>query len=359
MASLPFQETLHILGSGSIGLLWAASIRSTFPKYPVTCLLRSHHRWRIQQQEQIKISWRRPPPQSQQLIVTHVPAQIIGNSTTTTLPLHSIQNLLVTTKAHQAVSAVQNIRPYLDKNCNIIVLCNGALAVRDELQNVLKDDNDDATAATSTNLILATTTHGAYQEQQQQQQQPLSPFKEEEDDGDVTYRIQHAGLGKTFVEDRISGMGQLWDQSGLHCTNMSCDEMHLLLWQKLAANCVINPLTAIYNCPNGELLMEPSVPEIMHHVLDEISQVAKRMIGDNDDHDYSDQLSTQVLTMFVRQVMQDTRSNKSSMLQDVLNKRRTEVDYLNGYVVAKGMSLGLECPANQDLCDRIQEFKIG
>jgi 2-dehydropantoate 2-reductase len=187
--------------------------------------------------------------------VTHVPAQIIGNSTTTTLPLHSIQNLLVTTKAHQAVSAVQNIRPYLNKNCNIIVLCNGALAVRDELQNVLKDHDDNDHATTSTNLILATTTHGAYQEQQQQQQQQQqSPSKEEEEeehDGDVTYRIQHAGLGKTFVEDRISDMGQLWDQSGLHCTNMSGDEMNLLLWQKLAANCIINPLTAIYKCPNG------------------------------------------------------------------------------------------------------------
>jgi 2-dehydropantoate 2-reductase len=357
MASLPFQETLHILGSGSIGLLWAASIRSTFPTYPVTCLLRSHHQFRIHQQ-QIKISWRRPsqPPQSPRLW-THVPAQIIGNqstttttTTTTTLAPHSIQNLLVTTKAYQAASAVQNIRPYLNYNCNIIVLCNGALAVRDELQNMLQDDD-----TTNFNLIMATTTHGAYQ-----------PSKEEEEgDAITTYQIEHAGLGKTFVEDRIPGLGPLWDQSGLHCTSMASDDMNLLLWQKLAANCVINPLTAIYKCPNGELLMEPSVPEIMHEVLHELSQVAKQVRvvvtdhdSDNDDDD-DDQLSTQALTMFVRQVIQDTHSNKSSMLQDVLHKRRTEVDHLNGYVVAKGKSLGLECPANEDLCDRIREFKIG
>jgi 2-dehydropantoate 2-reductase len=300
--------------------------------------------------------------------VTHVPAQIIGDnnnnndSTTTTLAPNSIRNLLVTTKAYQAASAVQNIRPYLEDNCNIIVLCNGALAVRDELQNVLKDNDNDAT--TATNLILATTTHGAYQKQS----------SSNDDDDSLTYRIQHAGLGKTFIENSsptISGLGQVWDQSGLHCTSMSSNEMKVLLWQKLAANCVINPLTAIYNCPNGELFMEPSVPEIMQNVLDELSQVAKAAAqvqvvvtssddcdSDNKDNDDDKQLSTQALTMFVRQVIQDTLSNKSSMLQDVLNKRRTEVDHLNGYVVAKGKSLGLECPANQDLCDRIREFKI-
>ena len=290
--------------------------------------------------------------------MTHVPAQIIigddddSTSTSTTLAPHSIQNLVVTTKAHQAASAVQHIRPYLKENCNIIVLCNGALAVRDELQKVLHQADDDDTP----NLIVATTTHGVYQPQ------PSTEDDDDDDDGN-TYHIEHAGLGKTFVEDRISGLGQLWDKSGLHCTSIASKEMNVLLWQKLAANCVINPLTAIYNCPNGELLMEPSVPEMMHDVLDELSHVAKQLVvtdhDDDDDDDDDDKLSTQALTMFVRQVIHDTASNKSSMWQDVLHKRRTEVDHLNGYVVAKGRSLGLECPANEDLCDRIREFKRG
>ena len=38
---------LHILGAGSIGLLWASSIRSAIPDYPVTLLLRDHHRKRL------------------------------------------------------------------------------------------------------------------------------------------------------------------------------------------------------------------------------------------------------------------------------------------------------------------------
>jgi ketopantoate reductase len=50
--------------------------------------------------------------------------------------------------------------------------------------------------------------------------------------------------------------------------------MNVLLWKKLVANCVINPLTTIYQCTNGELLLELSFPELQHDILQEVAQVA-------------------------------------------------------------------------------------
>ena len=51
-----FREPIHILGSGSIGLLFASSIRFKFPAFPVTLLVRDRHRHHFDKQT------RMPPP---------------------------------------------------------------------------------------------------------------------------------------------------------------------------------------------------------------------------------------------------------------------------------------------------------
>ena len=161
-------EPLHILGAGSIGLLWAASIRSHLPTYPVTLLLRPHHQRRIQDHH-VRINLQRgtttttPPPttttptttttdatmssltsSATQTSIVHVPAQLIvdpsssssSSSSSTSAQQSNVQqsisNLLVTTKSYQAVSAIQSMLPWLNDTCRIILLCNGALSVQDE-----------------------------------------------------------------------------------------------------------------------------------------------------------------------------------------------------------------------------------
>ena len=41
-----------------------------------------------------------------------------------------------------------------------------------------------------------------------------------------------------------------------------------------------------------------------------------------------------------------TGANRSSMLQDVLNKRKTEIDRINGAIVTKGLEHGIHTPYN-------------
>jgi 2-dehydropantoate 2-reductase len=302
-----FREPLHILGAGSIGLLWAASIRSSIPAYPVTLLLRNRHRERLT--DQLNLSWKRPLQSSPTRV--SLPAQFLDDT-------ERIRTLIVTTKSYQAKEAVQSVLDRLDPSSSkIIVLCNGALSVRDQLSKIIGDIP----------LVLATTTHGAYQ------------------DGDKA-QLVHAGNGKTFIEGS-KDLADLWDSVGLNCQTISSTDMNQLLWKKLAANCVINPLTALYQCTNGELFLEPSFPELQHELLQEVAQVAQ---ADNQE------VSEDSLRQFVTQVIGDTRENKSSMYQDTLKKQRTEVDHLNGYVVQKGRSFGIECPANEDICQRIVEL---
>ena len=54
------------------------------------------------------------------------------------------------------------------------------------------------------------------------------------------------------------------------------------------------------------------------------------------------------------QVCRDTGANISSMLQDVRNNRRTEIDAINGAVVRAGRRLGLAMPENEALVKAIK-----
>jgi 2-dehydropantoate 2-reductase len=321
MASLPFMQPLHILGSGSIGLLWAASIRSAFPSYPLALLFRSHHKSRIADWKEVVVCMR----QNKRPRMVNVPAQFIGDDNK-----HRIRNLILSTKAYQAADAVQSILPRLDpENLRIMVLCNGALDVRETLVDILAKQN-----IHNPQLVMCTTTNGVYQEPP---------------DEDMFHLVQ-GGPGRTFLGG-MSDLAQLWDQSGLNAKAIEPTQMEVLLWQKLAANCVCNPLTALWEIPNGALFDQPSFASTREQVVREVSQVGQALHPD-----LKEQLSPVALDEFVEQVIQDNLKNKSSMFHDVKKQQQTEVDNLNGYVVQKGLDLGIDTPGNNDLLLRIQEI---
>jgi 2-dehydropantoate 2-reductase len=53
------------------------------------------------------------------------------------------------------------------------------------------------------------------------------------------------------------------------------------------------------------------------------------------------------------------RENISSLLQDVLKRRRTEIEYLNGDVARRGARLGVPTPANALVVDLVQRLERG
>lgn len=265
--------------------------------------------------------------------MVHLPAEIIGDARPNNNKI--IQNLLLSTKATDATEAVSSIVDRLDENARIIILCNGALAVQEQVTEVLKD----ASISDRVRIHLASTTHGAY--------------RDFNDDDDELYHLVHAGIGKTYIQE-FPSMAQLWDQSGLVATSISKQEMNTLLWHKLAANCVINPLTALLQCENGELLEKDLYQKMADPILKELAAVALHSTEREGQEFHNDQLSFEELKSFVRQVINDTVHNKSSMLQDVMRNRPTEIQYLNGYVVQKGAELGVDTPANKEICSRFQ-----
>jgi 2-dehydropantoate 2-reductase len=308
--------SVHILGAGSIGLLLAATVRSAFP---LQLLLRSKHATKINH-GYVTLCMQRhvaggtvkklSPP-----TITRVPAVTIEN-----MPQHKpIQNLLVTTKSYQAVSAIQSVVTRITETSTIVVLCNGALAVREEIQDYL------TSIQIPCRVHVGMLTHGAY--------------RDNTDSDDMMY-VVWAGTGHMYIPD-LNGM-RLWDRARLHVTTLSTRDMETALWLKLAANCVINPLTAIHGVPNGALLHIPQFDSLEASLLHEVLQVQRAV-------NPLLTISYEQLHNFTRKVIHDTATNKSSMLQDVTSGRETEIQYLNHYIVEKGRAFNIDCPANESL----------
>ncbi|VEU45173.1 unnamed protein product [Pseudo-nitzschia multistriata] len=416
-------EPIHVLGAGSIGVLWTASIRSRFPSYPIALLLRDHERNRnrvsaaagaandggcgdsdndgntlrtgpvpIRHSHELEVAWnnRQAPGGKERLFL---PVQFLGDGGDAPPQgpkPERIRTLLVATKAHQARKAVESVLdrlvvppaepqsgdpppPEAAAPARIVLLCNGALSVRDELADLLPGAADGSGAV---RLSLATTTHGAFF---------AGPNE-----------LVHAGVGTTFLEDPPGATEttertvRAWNEAGLRCQALSPREMNAVLWNKLAANCVINPLTSIFRCTNGELLMEPSFPQLREEILAEVAFVAAKAgttgangsdetlrhgsdfpteakakatggSSSSEDDDNRGIPSVDEMRTFVTETILATQHNRSSMYQDIHggNAQPTEIDHLNGYVVRKGRKTGIECPANEDLCARIAALTAG
>ncbi len=50
---------------------------------------------------------------------------------------------------------------------------------------------------------------------------------------------------------------------------------------------------------------------------------------------------------------------RPSLLQDVMKGRRTEVDFLNGYVVKKGKEVGVPTPMNEAIVGLMKRLERG
>jgi len=166
--------------------------------------------------------------------------------------------------------------------------------------------------------------------------------------------IRHAGKGETIIgmpdgktPVEMRSIRELFNKVGFEA-KMSRD-IKGLLWSKLIINVGINALTAITRLPNGRLPEFEGTRKILREAVTEAVKVAKRkrikLI-------YDDPLAK------VEAVCEATATNISSMLQDVLRKKRTEIDFINGVIVRLGHELGIQTPVNSLLVDLVKTIEV-
>ena len=143
--------------------------------------------------------------------------------------------------------------------------------------------------------------------------------------------------GHTLIEagPRSQGVADLLTASGLDGRVSSA--IRTEIWRKLIFNCVINPITAIVGSEVGGIA-DPRLDPLKRLVIDECLQVGAAD-GVRFDEDF-----VQTIT----DVFGGSR-NVASMRQDLLKRKPTEIDFMNGAVVALGRQHGIDCPVNAAL----------
>lgn len=152
--------------------------------------------------------------------------------------------------------------------------------------------------------------------------------------------VRAGGIGPTYVgrHPRVEAYLPILSQAGFGVEVE--DDVESLLWGKLAVNAGINPLTALLGVPNGELLDDPDARAVMGEAARETASVA---VARGVRLPYLDPVAQ------VEAVAERTRSNQSSMLQDMLRGALTEIDAINGAVTAAGDAVGVATPVNRTL----------
>ncbi|MCK5894999.1 MAG: 2-dehydropantoate 2-reductase [Endozoicomonadaceae bacterium] len=309
-----------ILGAGALGCLWAASLRES--GRPCTLILREQrlqeitgHTTHLEPELQLVEANRR-----QRFTISITDRHHI------TAP---IQHLIVTTKAKDTQQAVHDIAPMLTDNAIILLLQNG-MGSQETANSLLK----------KCIVWAGTTTDGAWKE-------PTDSAYP------AQWTVHHAGHGQTWI-GALSPEQPLLPSSLAKLATVKrlsihpCDDIEQRLWLKLAINGSINGLTAIHQCRNGELLTCPERWQQVNALCEETTQLLLRLNIGGD-------INLQAIT---REVLQRTANNYSSTLQDVSNGRKTELSFINGFLLNKARQLGMNLPSHQALMEQLKQRGI-
>ena len=157
----------------------------------------------------------------------------------------------------------------------------------------------------------------------------------------ITVHAQPIHLGSLFKADcsLIQRVCDAIDQGDIPCE--ITDDIEKDLWAKMLYNCALNPLGAILDVPYGQLAEHLSTRNIMDGIVREIFLVMKKAGFDTHWKEPEGFLHT-----FYERLVPDTVAHRSSTLQDIQAKKRTEIEALNGAVITLAEKHRIDVPHN-------------
>ncbi|KAF3063515.1 putative 2-dehydropantoate 2-reductase [Daldinia childiae] len=384
------RHRIYILGVGNIGRLYASFLAKNNPRPPITLVVHRRElldQWnarpgielvrddgRIERNPAFRIEWWTDAQPA------HGPVREPGSGC-------GISNLIIATKAPDAIPQVDRARRYLGGGSTVAFAQNGMCKLWPPLGEAYVAARFGKGGGPR--WLACVTTHGVTS---------LEPF-----------RSVHASPADVRVGSVMVRGGDGWDGNGngngndgdkdqddylaeqivgapgLAARRVATRELWVAQLEKLVVNAVINPLTAVLRCKNGEVFEErgDGLGDVVEMLVEEASRTLRALVGHRssegilraqDDavigaagekslertrEELLERFSSVRLRTMLYSVGEKVAANTSSMLQDVQAGKKTEIEDFNGWLVETARYLGDEgLPVNEKLISLVEDGAV-
>jgi 2-dehydropantoate 2-reductase len=229
------------------------------------------------------------------------------NATNDMAAVQEAQVVLFCVKSTDTESTGAKLKPYLSPNATVLSLQNGV-------------DNADRLQAVLGQPVLAAVVYVATE--------MAGPG-----------HVKHHGRGDLVISPSPSSASIAAELAAAGVPTEVSDNVRGALWAKLILNCAYNAMSAIAQVPYGVLVRGEGVNAVMQDVVSECLAVARadgvRVPGN--------------VPEAVAKLAQSMPAQYSSTAQDLARGKTSEIDHLNGYVLHRGVVLGVATPVNRVL----------
>ncbi len=165
-------------------------------------------------------------------------------------------------------------------------------------------------------------------------------------------KVRHSGHGETTIgsnlkdNDNLARVKSVLEDGGFLV--QVTDDIQRIIWSKLFVNLSVNTFTAITRSPIGSMIENRYAWDFAEKMICEAVNVAE---ADGTKFSYREVLNS------VHQLCEDAGKGYSSMSQDVMNLRLTEIDAINGAIVEQAKLYNVAVPYNSLIVDLIHAIE--
>lgn len=159
--------------------------------------------------------------------------------------------------------------------------------------------------------------------------------------------VKHFGRGELVIGDskgsqtsleQLTLLQEYLSKGNIPCT-ISKNVKHDM-WLKFLVNCSYNAISGIGQVEYGYMVQSTPINDLIDQITKEFLAVAEKE-GVTIDREQARLANEQIAKTMSKQ--------KSSTAQDLMKFKKTEIDFLNGYIVSRGLAHQVPTPANQSV----------
>ncbi|GKZ33171.1 hypothetical protein AbraIFM66950_002960 [Aspergillus brasiliensis] len=340
------RPTIHVLGLGSIGTFTAHGLKDIPNPPSVTLLLHReslYHEY-IRNNHRIALNTTSGDTIHHSDYNLEIYKQGAWHTPTDSTADDQIDNLIVTVKETQTVSALRALRSRLNRASTILFLQNGCGMIDEVNEHLFPDPR------TRPNYLTGVISHGVTL---------ASPFnaihtgasaislglvpREHSPSSPHTTTITETGEPEYMLHN-------IPRSPRLSARFYSFPDVFQIQLEKLAVNAFCNPVCALHDSKNGILF---DFPELRRAILTEISNIVLRLPELRGVDGVEERFGVDRLEETVNGILERTRETTCSMVVDLRNRRETEIRFINGYWVRRGREVGVSTAVNEELMDKV------